>query len=91
MGEGRIVASGIAVLPGASGACELGGLALIDTAKRAIVHEFPVSLYSAAGHTVTRNPFSISFDAGSVTMRVAPDDGGAGNATEILTYRAAIA
>ncbi|SDO25784.1 hypothetical protein SAMN05216368_11377 [Cryobacterium flavum] len=90
VGESVIVASGIAVLPAASGTCELGGLALIDTAKRAIVHEFPMSLYSAAGHTVTRNPFSVSVDAGSVTMWVAPDDGGEGNGTEILTYRTTI-
>jgi len=87
IGEGLIAASGIAVLSGASGPFELGGLAFIDTAERTVVREFPVSLYSTAGHTVTRNPFSLSFDPGSVTMWVAPDDGGEGNGTEILTYR----
>ena len=88
LGEGLIAASGIAVLSGASGAFELGGLALIDTAQRTIAREFPIGLYSTAGHTVTRNPFSISLDSGCVTIRVAPDDDDEGNGTEILTYRA---
>lgn len=91
VGGGLIVCSGIAVLPGASGPFELGGLAAIDAAQHRIIREFPLPLYSEAGHVVTRNPFSVTIDEGVLTMWVAPDDGDEGRGTGILRYRPATA
>ena len=90
VGKGLVVCGGVAILPAASGNVELGGLAVIDMQQRRIVREFPVPLYSAAGHSVTRNPFTVATNEKALTMWVAPDDGGEGRGTEILKYRTSV-
>lgn len=87
IGDGLIVCGGIAVLSGAAETFELGGLAVIDVDRRAIVHEFPLSLYSKADHVVTRNPVVVAREGAVVTMWVAPDDGFDRGGTELLKYR----
>ena len=90
VGTGQIVCGGVTILPAASGNVELGGLAVIDMQQRRIVREFPVPLYSAAGHSVTRNPFTVATIEKALTMWVAPDDGGEVSGTEILKYRKSV-
>lgn len=89
-GEGVIIASGISVLGGACAPFELGGFATVDVGQRRIMHEFPVPLYSAAGHVVTRNPFTASLDSGTLTVWVAPDDGDEPGGTRILRYATSV-
>lgn len=87
----KALCSGIAGLPAQPGAAtsyELGGLALLDLRTRSILHEVPVSLWSTAGHVVTRNPVDVDAVGDRLTMYAAPDDSDEGNGTEILTYRA---
>ncbi len=75
---------------GGDPAYELGGIALVDLASRTTLHEIPFQQWSSAGHVATRNPFAISADGDRLTVRVAPDDGGDGRSTEILTYEATV-
>ena len=89
--SGKGLCSGIAALPaqpGAATAYELGGFALQDLASGRILHEVPISLWSSAGHVVTRNPTDIDATGSHLTMYAAPDDFGEGNDTEVLTYEA---
>jgi hypothetical protein len=90
VGSGYTVCSGLAALPAPDGSeYELGGVAVIDFVNHAIVHETPIPLFSAAGHVVTRNPFTITEDDDGLLLRVAPDDGDEVNGTELMSYRPA--
>jgi hypothetical protein len=62
---------------------------VIDFVNHAIVHETPIPLFSAAGHVVTRNPFTITEDDDGLLLRMAPDDGDEVNGTELMSYRPA--
>lgn len=87
IGGGMVACGGIKILPGPSGPFELGGIGLVDAAGGRVAAEFPLPLYSRAGHVLTRNPFALT-DAGGVPLLwVAPDDGDEGG-TAILKYRA---
>ena len=88
--NGQAVCSGIAVLPQAdgSGEYELGGLAIVDFTNHRIVYETPLQVFSSAGHVLTRNPFSLTFDADGLLLHVAPDDGFDPVGTQLLTFRA---
>lgn len=89
-GSGYAICSGLAALPAPDGReYELGGIATIDLVNHTIAHETPIQLFSAAGHVVTRNPFTISADDKGLLLRVAPDDGDEINGTELLSYRPA--
>lgn len=89
-GSGYAICSGLAALPTPDGReYELGGLAVINLDNHTIVHETPIQLFSAAGHVVTRNPFTIAADDDGLLLRVAPDDGDEINGTELLSYRPA--
>jgi hypothetical protein len=92
-GSGLLLCSGIAILPSPENAAnyELGGIALVDLLGHRTVHEAPISLFSSAGHVVTRNPFALSMGPGGLLLHVAPDDGDDSNGTELLTYRAKFA
>ncbi len=89
-GSGQLLCSGITILPSPEGTeeYELGGIALVDLLGHRIVHEAPISLFSSAGHVVTRNPFALSMEPGGLLLHLAPDDGDETNGTELLTYRA---
>ena len=81
--------SGVAGLATASGGSyELGGLALIDLRDNEIVHELPVVGFSAAGHSITRNPVLVELDGDTVRLTAAPDDGEEVAGTELLVYEA---
>lgn len=88
-GVGRVFCSGIAVLPAKQGDApfELGGIAIVDFTEHRVRQEIPVTLFSKAGHVVTRNPFALSLDADGILLHVAPDDGLEKGGTELLTYR----
>ncbi|WP_308466047.1 DUF6454 family protein [Rathayibacter soli] len=90
-GGGRVLCSGIAVLPTQHGSdpCELGGIAIVDFPAHRVQQEMPVAAFSDAGHVVTRNPFALTEDSGDILMHVAPDDGTDAQGTALLTYRAA--
>ena len=79
--------SGVAGIPTASGGSyELGGLALIDLRDNAMIHEVPVPGFSAAGHSITRNPVLVELDGHTVRLTAAPDDGEEVAGTELLVY-----
>jgi Family of unknown function (DUF6454) len=79
--------SGVAGLPTASGGSyELGGLALIDLRDNAMIHEVPVTGFSAAGHSITRNPALFELDGDTMRLTAAPDDGEEVAGTELLVY-----
>jgi hypothetical protein len=87
-GGGRLICAGISELPDPDGGkYELGGVAVVHFGERRLVADVPVPLFSAAGHTVFRNPFLLTRDRSEVLLHVAPDDGDELNGTEILTYR----
>ena len=92
----QALCAGVTVLPqtpaagGTTAAYELGGMALIDLAKKATLHDVPFQKWSTAGHAATRNPFKLTADGNHLTMHVAPDDAEEGNGTEILTYEATV-
>lgn len=73
---------------------ELRGMALIDVATGTTVHEFPVPLFSSAGHSITRNPVAVEVDGDVLRMFAAPDDGPSDEdpdaVTELLIYEATI-
>lgn len=70
------------------GSFELGGLALLDLRDNAILHEVPVPGFSAAGHSVTRNPVLVELDGDTLRLTAAPDDGEEAAGTELLVYEA---
>ncbi|AMM31553.1 hypothetical protein SA2016_0865 [Sinomonas atrocyanea] len=87
-GSGRIICAGISELPDAHGGTyELGGVSTVHFDERRITADVPVPLFSAAGHSVFRNPFVLTREGGEVLLHVAPDDGEDVHGTEILTYR----
>lgn len=87
-GPGLLLCSGISLLPlPAGGTHELGGLALVDPLNRRINRNVPVSLFSDAGHVITRNPVALTSDTKEILLHAAPDDGGDIRGTRILTYR----
>lgn len=87
-GAGRLICAGISELPDAQGGrYELGGVAVVHFNERRLAADVPVPLFSAAGHSVFRNPFVLTRDRGDVLLHVAPDDGDELRGTEILTYR----
>ncbi|HEY5320687.1 MAG TPA: DUF6454 family protein [Galbitalea sp.] len=91
-GASQVFCSGIAALPALDGnvAYELGGIAAVDFRKHQIQREMPVTIFSHAGHVITRNPFALTLDQGGVLLHVAPDDGTESQRTELLTYRIAL-
>lgn len=87
-GAGKLICAGISELRDAQGGIyELGGVAVVHFDERRLAADVPVPLFSAAGHSVFRNPFVLTREAGDVLLHVAPDDGDEVNGTEILTYR----
>lgn len=87
-GAGRLICGGITELPDAHGGkYELGGVAVVHFDERRIAADVPVPLFSAAGHSVFRNPFVLTREGEDVLLHVAPDDGHERCGTEILTYR----
>ncbi|WP_422935101.1 DUF6454 family protein [Sinomonas sp. P47F7] len=87
-GADRIICAGITELPDAHGGTyELGGVAVVHFDERRITADVPVPLFSAAGHSVFRNPFVLTREGDDVLLHVAPDDGDEIRGTEILTYR----
>lgn len=87
-GAGRLICAGISELPDAHGGMyELGGIAVVHFNERRLAADVPIPLFSAAGHSVFRNPFVLTRDGGDVLLHVAPDDGDELRGTEILTYR----
>lgn len=87
-GGGRLICAGISELPDARGETfELGGVAVVHFDQRTIAADVPVPLFSAAGHSVFRNPFVLTREGDDVLLHVAPDDGDECCGTEILTYR----
>lgn len=88
-GAGRVFCSGITLLPAQHGNVpyELGGIAIVDFPEHQVQQEMPVTMFSNAGHVVTRNPFALTLDADGVLLHVAPDDGVKARGTELLTYR----
>jgi hypothetical protein len=70
------------------GSYELGGLALIDLRDNAMIHEVPVVGFSAAEHSITRNPVLVELDGDTVRLTAAPDDGEEVAGTELLVYEA---
>ncbi|MEO6944110.1 MAG: DUF6454 family protein [Lacisediminihabitans sp.] len=86
--SGCAIASGLAVLPTPDrGEYELGGIATVDFVNHSIVRETPISVFSVAGHVVTRNPFTLTMDDHGVLLHVAPDDGDDKGGTHLLSYR----
>lgn len=87
-GDGRLICAGISELPDAHGGVfELGGVAVVHFDERRIAADVPVPLFSAAGHSVFRNPFVLTRHGEDVVLLVAPDDGDEPCGTEILIYR----
>ncbi|WP_430296587.1 DUF6454 family protein [Sinomonas sp. B1-1] len=87
-GADRLICAGISELPdGHGGKYELGGVAVVHVDERRIAADVPVPLFSAAGHSVFRNPFVLTREGDDVLLHVAPDDGHERCGTEILTYR----
>ncbi|NEA34236.1 DUF6454 family protein [Streptomyces sp. SID13031] len=73
------------------GSFELGGLALLDlNDDNRILHEIPFPAYSAAGHSVTRNPVALEVDGKKLRLFTAPDDGEGATGTELLVYESPI-
>ncbi|GAB3885159.1 DUF6454 family protein [Terrabacter terrigena] len=92
----KMLCSGVTNLPqapsagGATATYELGGVAMIDLDSEQVTREIPFQKWSTGGHVATRNPFKMTADGNTLTMRVAPDNGEEGNGTEILTYQATV-
>jgi hypothetical protein len=94
--DSQALCAGVANLPqtpaagGTAATYELGGMALLDLAKKTTLHDVPFQKWSTAGHVATRNPFKLTAEGNHLTMHVAPDDAEEGNGTEILTYEATV-
>ncbi|MBB6404506.1 DUF6454 family protein [Arthrobacter sp. AZCC_0090] len=88
LGPGLLLCSGISLLPQANGtALELGGLALVEPLRQSIRLDVPISVFSGAGHVITRNPVTITADESGLLLHAAPDDGDDPGGTRILSYR----
>ncbi|MEV8150201.1 DUF6454 family protein [Arthrobacter sp. NPDC080073] len=88
LGPGLLLCSGISLLPRAHGtALELGGLALVEPLRQRIAWDVPISVFSGAGHVITRNPVTVTADESGLFIHAAPDDGDDDGGTRILSYR----
>lgn len=91
LADGVALCSGIAELPvpsGQSGWYELGGLALVDVREVQVRHEWPLSLWSPAGHVLTRNPVWAEATQTGIRLYAAPDDSGERAGTTIFVLEA---
>lgn len=87
-GGDRLICGGIAELRDPRGEVfELGGIAVVHVHERRLGAEVPVPAFSAAGHTVMRNPFVLTRGEAGTLLHTVPDDGGEGLMSELLTYR----
>lgn len=88
LGPGLLLCTGISVLPQENGAAfELGGLALVEPQRQRIVRDIPISIFSTAGHVLTRNPVTVTPAESGLHIHAAPDDGDDNGGTRILSYR----
>lgn len=88
LGPGLLLCSGIYLLPQANGGVlELGGLALVEPLQQRIRRDVPISVFSSAGHVITRNPVTVTADESGLLIHAAPDDGDDDGGTRILSYR----
>lgn len=88
LGPGLLLCSGISLVPQPDGgALELGGLALVEPLRQRITWDAPVSVFSRAGHVITRNPLTVTADESGLVIHAAPDDGADDGGTRILSYR----
>lgn len=88
LSPGLVLCSGISLLTLADGtAFELGGLALVEPLLQRINWDVPVSVFSGAGHVMTRNPVTVTADESGLLIHAAPDDGDDDGGTRILSYR----
>jgi hypothetical protein len=88
LGPGLLLCSGISLLPQADGtSLELGGLALVEPLRQRIRRDVPISVFSGAGHVITRNPVAVTADESGLLIHTAPDDGDDLGGTRILSYR----
>lgn len=88
LGPGLLLCSGISLLPQANGGVlELGGLALVEPLQQRIRRDVPISVFSSAGHVITRNPVTVTADESGLLIHAAPDDGDDDGGTRILSYR----
>ena len=88
LGPGLLFCSGISLLPQANGGVlELGGLALVEPLQQRIRRDVPISVFSSAGHVITRNPVAVTADESGLLIHAAPDDGDDDGGTRILSYR----
>jgi Family of unknown function (DUF6454) len=94
--DAKMACTGVTGLPqtpaagGTTASYELGGVALLDLRRRAVVNEFPFQQWSSAGHVVTRNPVKLSAAGNVLTLWAAPDNGEEIAGTEILTWQATV-
>ncbi|MFH5880026.1 DUF6454 family protein [Arthrobacter sp. NA-172] len=88
LGPGLLLCSGISLLPRSDGTfLELGGLALMEPLRQRITRDVPVSVFSKAGHVITRNPVTVTASSSGLLLHAAPDDGDDAGGTRILSYR----
>lgn len=88
-GGGHQLCSGVTGLPTSDGGTfELGGLALTELSDGSVAHQVPISLFSTAGHAITRNPVSLEREGDVLRLFAAPDDGGEPAGTELFVYEA---
>lgn len=88
LGPGLLLCSGISLVPQADGGVlELGGLALVEPLRQRITWDAPVSVFSSAGHVITRNPLTVTADESGLVIHAAPDDGADAGGTRIFSYR----
>lgn len=76
-GKDEMICSGITELPQQGSHTtkyELGGLALLDMKSMDLNHELPISLFSAQGHTITRNPVHVENTNSGIRLYAVPDD-----------------
>lgn len=86
---GILFCTGISVLPATNGeSFELGGIGVIDLPNRRVIHDTPVTVFTAAGHVITRNPIAVGLDEKGLLLHAAPDDSNEPGQSRILSYRA---
>ena len=85
---GKLACGGVTSLPQQSGTdtYQLGGIALVDLRRRAVINDFPFQQFSPDGQVMTRNPVKLAADPTGLTLWAAPDDGEQG--TTIYTWHA---